>query len=81
MYFCFADETKRIDNGKIKVEENYSFPFTDKGLFFNVDYLNIAYNALKDQNIMMKFDGGMITLCGQNDISRKVIAVIGKKDV
>ena len=80
LYFCFADETKTIDNGKIKVEENYSFQFTDKGLFFNVDYLNIAFNSLKDQNVMMKFDGGMITVCGSNDVSKKVIAIVGKKD-
>lgn len=80
LYFCFADETKTIDNGKVKVEENYQLPFTDKGLFFNVEYLGIAVNSLKDQDMKIKFDGGMITVCGGNDVSKKVIAIVGKKD-
>lgn len=81
LYFVFGDETKTIDNGKILVQTNYTTPFTDKGLYFSVDYMNIAVSSLKDQNMMVKYDGGIITVCGCNDISRKVIAIVGKKEV
>ena len=81
LYFCFGDETKTIDNGKIKVQSVYTIPFTDKGLYFSVDYLNIAVNSLKDQNMKIKYDGGLITVCGDNDISNKVMAIVGKKEV
>lgn len=81
LYFCFGDETKTIDNGKIKVQSNYTVPFTDKGLYFSVDYLNIAVNSLKDQNMKVKYDGGLITVCGSNDVSNKVMAIVGKKEV
>ena len=81
LYFVFGDETKTIDNGKILVQTNYTTPFTDKGLFFSVEYLGIAVNSLKDQNMKIKYDGGIITVCGSNDISNKVMAIVGKKEV
>ena len=52
-----------------------------KGLFFSVEYLGIAVNSLKDQNMKIKYDGGIITVCGGNDISNKVMAIVGKKEV
>ena len=81
LYFCFGDESKTIDNGKILVQTNYNTVFTDKKLYFSVDYLNIAVSSLKDQDMMIKYDGGLITVCGQNNVSRKVIAVVGKKEI
>lgn len=81
LYFYFGDATKTIDNAKICVCENYTEPFKDKGLYFSVEYLVIAINALKDQNMKMKFDGNLITVCGENGVSKKVIAIVGKKEV
>jgi len=81
LYFVFGDESKTIDNGKILVQANYTTPFTDKGLYFSVEYLGIAVNSLKDQNMKIKYDGGLITVCGSNDISNKVMAIVGKKEV
>ena len=81
LYFYFGDESKTIDNGKILVDKNYSLDFADKGLKFSAEYLQIAFKSLEDQNLKMKFDGGIITLCGSNNISNKVIAIVGKKDV
>lgn len=80
LYFCFGDETKTIDNGKILVKDNFEESFTDKDLFFNVDYFGIAVNALKDQDLMIKFEGGLITFTGSNDVSKKIIALTGKKE-
>lgn len=81
LYFYFGDETKTIDNAKICVCEDYQVDFKDKGLFFAVEYLAIAVSALKDQNMKIKYDGGVITLCGENDVSSKVMAIVGKKEV
>lgn len=79
--FYFGDETKTIDNGNILVQSGLCTEFSDKGLYFSVDYLNIAVNSLKNQNMMIKCDGSIITICGSNDISKKVIAIVGKKEV
>ena len=81
LYFVFGDESKTIDNGKILVQSNYTVPFTDKGLYFSVEYLNIAVRSLIEQNIKIKFDGNLITVCGGNDVSNKVIAIVGKKEI
>lgn len=82
LYFYFGDETKTIDNAKICVCENYEHSYVDKGLKFSVDYLNIAFNSLRTHNdVKMKIDGGTIVVSGSNDISNKVVAVIGKKEV
>lgn len=81
LYFYFGDSNKTVDNAKICVCEDYQGKFVDKGLYFSVDYLAIAINSLKDQNIKIKFDGNLITVCGENEVSKKVIAVVGKKEV
>lgn len=80
LYFCFGDETKTMDNGKICVSKNYTYPLKNKDLLFSVDYLFNAYSALKDQNIKIKFDGATLLLSGENEISKKVIAIIGKNE-
>ena len=81
IYFCFGDETKTIDNGKILVQTDYNGTFTDNGLYFSVDYLGIAVNSLKNQDMLVKFDGKLITVSGKNDISNKVMVIVGKKEV
>lgn len=82
LYFYFGDETKTIDNAKICVCESYSNQIMDKGLSFSVEYMNIAYNALRDcENINIKVDSGMIVLSGENEVSKKVMAVVGKKEI
>lgn len=80
LFFCFGDESKTIDNAKICVQTKYDVPFTDKDLYFSVDYLGIAFGALKDSK-KMKFDGGTIVICGDNDVTTKVIALVGKKEL
>jgi hypothetical protein len=79
LYFYFGDESKTMDNAKICVCENYEGEFKDKGLLFNVNNLNIAFNSLNDQDVKMRYDGGTFVLSGENEISRKVIALVGKK--
>lgn len=81
IYFCFGDETKTIDNGKILVQSDYTGTFVDRDLYYNVDYLGIAVNSLKKQNMKIKIDGSLITISGKNDISTKVMVVMGKKEV
>lgn len=79
LYFYFGDEEKTIDNAKICVCKDYQEEFKNKGLMFNVNNLNLAFNSLYDQNIKIRYDGGTIVLSGENDISTKVIAIVGKK--
>lgn len=79
LYFYFGDEEKTIDNAKICVCKDYQEEFKNKGLMFNVNNLNLAFNSLYDQNIKIRYDGGTIVLSGDNDVSRKVIALVGKK--
>lgn len=81
LYFYFGDANKTIDNAKICVCEDYQLEFKDKGLFFSVDYLATAINSLKDQNMKIRYDGGVITICGENEVSKKVMAVVGKKEI
>lgn len=82
LYFYFGDESKTIDNAKICVCENYDYPYAGKDLYFSVDYLNIAFNSLKNHDdVKLKIDNSMIVLSGKNDVSNKIIAIIGKKNV
>ena len=81
VYFTFGDETKTIDNGKVLIQSNYTQPFTDSNLYFSVDYLNIAVNSLKDQDMKIKYDGKSLQLSGQDVISKKVMVIIGKKEI
>lgn len=81
LYLTFGDESKTIDNGKILIQANYTAPFTDNNLYFSVDYFNIAVSSLKDQNMMIKFDGKSLQVSGQDDVSKKVMVILGKKEI
>ena len=81
LYLTFGDESKTIDNGKILIQTTYTTPFTDSNLYFSVDYFNIAVSSLKDQDMMIKFDGKSIQVSGQDNISKKVMVILGKKEI
>lgn len=81
LYVTFGDESKTIDNGKVLIQSNYTQPFIDNNLYFSVEYLNIAVNSLKDQDMKIKYDGKSLQVSGQDDVSKKVMVILGKKEI
>ena len=81
LYLAFGDESKTIDNGKILIQNNFTEQFTDAGLYFSVEYFHIAVSSLKDQNMIIKYDGKSLQVSGQDDIAKKVMVIVGKKEI
>ena len=80
VYVCFGDEAQTIDNAKIKIMDDGSLiDFDESSVVFNTSQFVMAYKTLEKQDIRIKFLKESIIMTGENEVSKKLISLRGRK--